>query len=628
MAGLLYPYTPAYSRGQVASPGEAFEAGFRGGQEAELRALGMDANRQRMKLAGLQEQRQAELFPLERDTKQQALRHSMALSPLQLEQTRLANQQTQANMANTAQQRAAADALARFYQREGGSTGAMPPPVTPTPSAPTPGTRTGPGLMDPVAPAGTSAPAPTVGPQSSAAPAWLNNPDQFGERRFTGTQIASAGTNDFTGLPTGMSPAQAGGAPRPVESLSSDELSRYLDLARQRERFGIPTTARGAPPYSIEELTQQQLIRDAIDSLDRGRTNQPYIPAQDSLPGSLAAQPYPGVPTATPATTAPPTTTPAAPAGGFTEAEVRAATEGRGDQVETPVGIRPQGAPTQRQVSAELERRITQLTQTTPDPLSVMDPYRVGVERRALDVQERALEVDMRRINSMRQEATLLARSNPAAAITLMNNVRAAEAEIESKRSALALSRANLNGRINISEFAAGNFAPLANDIYQASNGMLRLQPITGTNRFNIVGPDGNVRGTRTREELIADGRQLYDSNYQTQMAAIREQATARRNAMFKAYTDGFTEALKNDSATDRDIAIKRAEEKAKLDFRGSNIETKTDLTGNHPTITFTDRNGLLPPRVFTLVPRRDMRGNQIPGWAMEELSTQPRPTR
>lgn len=82
---------------------------------------------------------------------------------------------------------------------------------------------------------------------------------------------------------------------RPLEELSEADIARYMDLARQRERFGISPTAPGAPPYSVEDLLTQQNIREELRRINPAQVNQPYGPSEQNLPGSLAVQPQEGV---------------------------------------------------------------------------------------------------------------------------------------------------------------------------------------------------------------------------------------------------------------------------------------------------------------------------------------------
>ena len=388
-----------------------------------------------------------------------------------------------------------------------------------------------------------------------------------------------------------------------LESLNPDQL-RQVIARGERSYFGAPAAGRSI----MAEYARQELDR---------RPGAAYIGTQGLVAGAEAA-PTPGVA--------------AAPgAAGFTQAEIAAATEGRADQAETrtqvPTGLRPQGAPTQQQVNADLGRRLSELTTEAPDPLSPMDPYRVGVESRAQDIEARNIDVARRRLDATRREAALLARAgNTQGAMALMANVRNAEAELESRSSALALQRANLNGRINTSEFAAGNFGPMANDIFQASGGRLRLQPVEGTDKFNLIGPDGQVRGTRTRQELINDGRSLYETNYQSQIAAIRERRIKRSDEIFKATVDALEQSLKDTSAATREIAVKEAEKRAEAMYRGSDIRVTVDQQNG--TIIFQDSRGIIPRRILRVVPARDIRGREIPGqFTTQEVEAQARPT-
>ena len=418
---------------------------------------------------------------------------------------------------------------------------------------------------------------------------------------------------------------------RPVNQMSDRELLSILQAAIPGGGGAAVTGLAALPPDQREALISEARVAMAMR---RAAPNPGYAQyrgmseEQDGafpVDGSAALPNFPSVTSAVaPAPGAAPT--------GFTQAEVTAATDGRGDQVETraqaPAGLRPQGAPTQQEANATLASRLDTLTRETPDPLSPMDPYRVGVESRALDNETRNIEVATRRLDVIRREAAILARAgNTQGAMAVMTNVRNAEAELESRRSALALQRANLNGRINTSEFAAGNFGPMANDIFQASGGRLRLQPIEGTDKFNLIGPDGQVRGTRTRQELISDGRSLYDTNYQNQIKAIRERRVARSEEIFKATVSALEQSLKDTSAATRDIAIKTAEAQAQAQYRGSDIKVTVDQQNGF--IIFQDSKNVIPTRILKVVPARDIRGREIPGqFVTQEVEAPARPTR
>jgi hypothetical protein len=288
--------------------------------------------------------------------------------------------------------------------------------------------------------------------------------------------------------------------------------------------------------------------------------------------------------------------------------------------------MRPQGAQTQEQIATELNRRIDQLTAEVPTGLDALEPWRIGVESRTLDVRERNIQVRERQVASMRQEAALVVRLNPGAALQMLNAVREAEGKLQEEREAIGLNRANLNGRVNISDFMAGNYAGLANDIYRASNGQLRLQPrADGT--FNIWGPEGERAPRATgvsAQEIIRRGRELYDDNYKTQVAGIRQRQTERQGQVFDAYIRGFEESIKNISTTSREVAVERAKAAANAANRDSNIRHTTDP--NTGVITLFDATGRTPIRSYRPSEITDARGKKI--WGMVPVEVAPTQTR
>lgn len=558
MAGLLYPYTPSYSRGQVASPGESFEAGFRGGQEAELRALGMDANRQRMKLAGLQEQRQAELFPIERDTRQQALRQTTALNPLQVEQARLANQQTQAQIQNLRTQigeRAAAAAAVRgiaFPTLPGGA------PAAPTPAAPglnPPGSL--PGILPPEA-APTPAPAPTVGPQSSAAPAWLNNPDQFGERRFTGTQIASAGINDFTGLPTGMSPAQAGGAPQPQTAPSRS----IYDLSPTELRL----YASGNLPGFSREEARLELYRRGIDPVRLGQF------AENTRPRAAGVED-----TGMDGT---PTTVPAAPGRG---AEVRPPAEApatgvpaRDDRSVTSPGYRGAEAFNTNQAAAPSDPYIT-------------EPVRIGQDRARLTRAYNRLQTEYRAAVTSRDAATA------------SRLAREAEGVVEELK--------YLDGMTAITRLRAGDPGPLAQEFFTTSGNRMQLQPRSdGT--FNVFLDGRMVNEGVTRSQLETSARTLFDTNFRAQIQ--QRQAQNAELAVFQA-----KQVIEQGARVDAEGAIEILKNNLRATQPNLDVRTITDAQGQQ-SIAIVDKNTGAPIRILRIVTRPPVRGATTPQVTLE----------
>ena len=554
MVGLMYPYTPAYLRRQVATPGESFEAGFLGGQEAELRAIGLDAKRQGMKLAGLQEQRQAELFPIERDTRQQALRHSTALSPLQIEQARLSNQQTtamnplqleQARLANQQTQtqiqslrsqigeRAAAAAAVRgiaFPTLSGG---------TPAPAAPglnLPGNV--PGILPPEA-----APTPTVGPQSNAAPAWLNNPDQFGERRFAGTQLASAGINDFTGLPTGMSPAQAGDAPQPQTTPSRS----IYDLSPMELRLYV---SGNLPGFSREEA-RLELYRRGIDPVRLGQFAENARPRaagiEDAgMDGTAAAAPAPT------AATAP-------------------ATPGRGAEVRPPA-----------------EAANTNQAAAPSDPY-ITEPVRIGQDRTRLTRAYNRLQTEYRAAVTSRDAATA------------SRLAREAEGVVEELK--------YLDGMTAITRLRAGDPAPIAQEFYTTSGNRMQLQPRSdGT--FNIFLDGRMVNEGVSRSQLETSARTLFDTNFRAQIQQRRAQ-----NAELAVYQ--AKQVIEQRARMDAEGAIEILKNNLKASQPNLDVRTITDASGQQ-SVAIVDKNTGAPIRVLRIITRPPVGNARTPQVTLE----------
>jgi hypothetical protein len=620
MSNSMYPFTSAYfGNERVESPGQAFLGGFGAGQQVNQRAQQMDAQQQLMKMRQLEEQRTSAMEPLRMRAAQQAVDFAAQNQPLNFERLQLANQQTRQAMANTAEGRAAAAALQRYILQ--GGTGA---PPTAAPAAPAP---RGSGLMPPE---GAPAPAPATapGPQSSA-PEWLNQ--QFGERRFPGLRLASAGVNDYTGLPTGMAPPAVEGGPQ--DNLAGLE-GFYRALPAPAAPAAPPQQLNPNAPLPVfrpRAADSPRLVDAAVAELSVDPSLQTpamveQVARQYGIDPSVVAQRL-GVslPTPTPAAAPTPPQTPAqAPAAApATAAE-------RGEQTEVAsqetAGLRPQGAQTQEQIATELNRRIDQLTTEVPKGLDAMEPWRIGVESRTLDVRERNIQVRERQVASMRQEAALIARQNPGAALQMLNAVREAEGKLQEEREAIGLNRANLNGRVNISNFMAGNYAGLANDIYRASNGQLRLQPrADGT--FNIWGPEGERAPRATgvsAQDIINRGRELYDDNYKTQVAGIRQRQTERQGQLFDAYIKGFEESLKNASATSREVTVERAKAAANAANRDPNVRATADPTTG--VITLFDATGRTPIRSYRPSEITDARGKKI--WGMVPVEVAPTQTR
>lgn len=589
MSGSLYQYTPYPVAGQPQEAGAAFRSGFVGSQEIERNAQALQEAEQLMKLRQLQsersaaaEARTAQLFPVQLSAAEQALKRNAQLTPLEIERAQLGLRQLREDIGA----RNAAAAGVADYLRTGGSQ-----PPAPAPLAVPPGAT--PWLYTPSAPAPAPAPPPaaaTPGPQSSI----LN--------RYPGSyQLASAGYNDFTGLPTGM--------PQP-------DFTVYPDTGYPTTEAGPSPTAPGALPAALLPPNERY-----------GVAPPPTVPAVPPAPAYMT-DPYAGIPVGTVPRPEPrPVSESPALIRAYleraqmlreTEAQANTAAVAPGTQFSpygetvpglagaipvtsentfAPAGVTPPGERTPAQVTEDVNRRITELTREAPTPLSVLSPVQIGNEERALDAQAASLE-------RQRRLAIALARSNPTAALSMAT-------EIEAQTQAIALNRANLNGRRAIADFAAGNPDALARDFYTASGGVLRLEQRPDGN-YNIWGREGetNPRASNIKpEELISQGRMMYDNNYRTQIDEIRKRQADRSGEVFKAFVTGLEESLRNQSIATRDIAVKRAEAAAKAAY--PNMDVRVDATTG--TIAIVDRNNTVPPRALRPVQARDMNGRVIP---------------
>ena len=651
MSGYLYPYTPYPTAGNLQSSGQAFLGGFGAGQEIEGRAQEMDARNQLQKLRQAQEERERQTFPLRIQRAEQEMKIAAQNQPLTLEGLRLRNQVLQANINATNQQRAAAAEYARFITN--GSSFA--PPGTPAaPGAPYVPMTQSPGLVPPAAraPAGPEyspygGDVVTPGPQSSLDFGVQRFGDRDFNRRFSGMQLASAGINDGTGLPTGMTPemlepdyqqypqtgfptGQEGPSPTAPEALPAAMLP-----PEQRAGAAAPVIAPPTPPALPSPTGRLPLVRpDIIPSPSSPRLMDAAVaelsaspslqtpdvvqrvagqygvdpnvlaqrlgvtlPAQAAAPQTTATEQAPFGETAPGLAGAIPTIdyTPAPTEGG-------------------PAGLRPQGAETPEQISARLQRQLTSGSDLTLPGLSVFDPFTAGVESRLLDNTSARLDLQERQLADMRRQAAILARSGPAGmtqAMQMMQAVREREVELLQQRQNLGVSRANLNGRANISEFNNGNFAPLADDIFRSSNGSLRLQP-TQDGKFNVLDRDNNVIATRTRDDVLTVGRRLYDDNYKKAIEDNRTRIASRREALFKTTLDAFEQSLKDQSQAGREISVERA--KADFNRQNRNTELEMRVTNNGEVFVVHKYDPTKPIRAYKLQPGVDPRTGRPTG--------------
>jgi len=604
-------YTP-YSFGG-GSPGSAFRSGFVGAQEIERNAQQLEEADQLMKLRQLQnertqaaEARAAQLFPLQYSASELALKRGAQLNPLEIEKMQLDLRRMRSELDATAANRTAVG------NYTSGLTVPAPEALPPPSRAPASAPATNPGMYTPPAPGGGGGQASLdVTPQQYFA---ANDPRFTGERRFAGIQVASAGINDATGLPTGITPEMVAGtsaAPTTPTAPAAPTANPRLMEAAVRELSISPALQT---PAMIEQVaTQYGLDPDALAS--RFGVTLPPRPEpvqwtpNAPLPGPNAPMPFfrPSPPTPpvpfTPQAGAYPDITPSElpqrPGGQLPQSRLDFT------PTSTTAGVTPPGDRTQTQIQDDILRRITDLTKIEATPMSVLTPVAIGRENDALNAASASLE-------RQKQLVAALARSNPTAALQMA-------IQLETRIEALRVERANLNGRIALTEFAAGRPERLANDIHRASGGVLRLQP-NQDGTYNIWGPEGEesprARGV-TQSALLNEGRMLYDKNYQTQMAAIRDSNIRRSEEIFKSFTEGLSESLKQEANQTRETAVKFAEERAKAQYRGSNYDIKIDATSGVVVITDTttgvsrglrpteakDRNGNVIRGRFELVP-------------------------
>lgn len=653
MSGYLYPYTPYPTAGNLQTAGQAFLGGFGAGQEIESRAQEMEARNQLQKLRQMEEERQRQAFPLRMQQAEQQLKFAAQTQPLTLEGLRLRNQLTQSSLAATAQQRAAAAEFARLLAGGSSFTAPTPSAAPAAPAAPGAPITQSPGLV----PRAVPEPAPreyspfggdvvAPGSQSSLDLGVQRFGDRDFDRRFAGMQLASAGINDVTGLPTGMTPemlepdyqqypqtgfpmGQEGPSPTAPGALPAAMLP-----PEQRAGAAAPVVAPTAPPAPPSPTGRLPLVRpDIIPSPSSPRLMDAAVAelsASPALQTPVMIQQYAsqygvdpnalaqrlGVTLPAQAAARPATTTEPAPfgetvpglAGAVPTVDYTVApTEG-------PAGLRPQGAETPQQIQERLQRQLTSGSDLTLPGLSVFDPYTAAVENRVLDNTAARLDLRERQLADMRRQATILARSGPAGmaqAMQIMQVVRTTEVELLQERQNLGLSRANLNGRANISEFNNGNFAPLADDIFRSSNGSLRLQP-TQDGKFNVLDRDNNVIATRTKDDILTVGRRLYDENYKKAIEENRTRIATRREALFKATLDAFEQSLKDQSAAGREISVERAKADFNRQARGTELELKVTTTGE--IIVVHKNDPTKPIRAYKMQPAVDPRTGRRTG--------------
>jgi hypothetical protein len=336
----------------------------------------------------------------------------------------------------------------------------------------------------------------------------------------------------------------------------------------------------------------------------------------------------PGAPGVTPATPTTPATPAAAATGDERLRDYEAASRlDAATQQRTPTqqaGVRTPGEQSFEDLQDNIQRRLSSLTAEAPTPTSPLDAVRVNREQQVLAVTIQNLNAREQNINARMQLAQRLAQTNPQAAIQIADAVAVERSQLAVERQAANLLQANLNGQRSIISAASGNFEPLARDINIASGGVLRIQELEG-GRFNILGgpnEPGPLATNVTRDQMIRYGRELYDNNYQSQMAAIRERATAVRRAVMDATIKGLEESFKGQAAASREIAVERAKAEAARANRSPNVQARLSTGGE--TITYTDAAGVVPDRILRLTEQTNRDGSKSWVWVPVEQAARP----
>ena len=571
MSGSLYGYSPWQAPRET--PGQAMSSGFREAQEIDARAMRMDELRQMARMrelqegrAAAQEGRTAQRFPIDLQTAEQALQAARQTygfneqrNPLTLEQMRLANRRTQQGITEAAAVQQAVGALS-LPPLPGFTAGGSRPPSAPgvaTPGGPSRGLIM-PGETPATTPPATPPAAPPPGPQSSleGRPAWLSPELPPGQRyERVGPMLASAGVSDYSGMPTGLTPGmlapqQAPGvtenvtvsAEAPILPTGPGDIERMLQQrADESARMMLLDRMRSAgEAASARSVIIANAMRDVRALINTGMTPQAAI--QETLnstayrgrvtPEQLAIFLDGAAPAAAPGTAATPAT-PAAGAGGMapraasvaetgmTEAQMREATAGRGDQEDT-VG------PTTAPIAAD---RAAAQQQAPSDPY-MMEPLRVARDQRNIQQARAVLEQQFRVASARRDVATMQRLQEQAVALNQ-------QAEY-------------LNGMYAITRMRTGDLAPIAAAIYDESSGRMQIQP-NQDGTVNIF-MDGQVRNRNvSRQDLETQARLLYDTRYQQQVQAERQREAelalrrAQQNIdqMARVNAESVLEALK-----------------------------------------------------------------------------------
>jgi hypothetical protein len=570
MSGSLYQYTPYPVAGQPQEAGAAFRSGFVGSQEIERNAQALQEAEQLMKLRQLQsersaaaEARTAQMFPLQFTASQLAVKQAARTAPFEVERAGLTNKQLEAQIASLrsqiAERTATGQASTRFIDNI--------PTYTPSgaPAPTTPGVRVPgatPGLLAPEAVIPTAPAAPTTnvpGPQSSA-PDWLNQ--QFGERRFSGVQVASGGVSDSTGLPSGVTPEMINGQPGVVVTAEAPAAPAPRPGPTERLPMVRPLAPASSPRLidaAVAELSLDPSLRTPamIQQVAGQYGVDPAIVAERLgvvLPVAPPASPTPQA-AATPTGQLPQSTADFGTAGlqypDFTEEQVA-----RARQEQTPIQAPGQQA---------------------PSDIYITEPGRIGQDRRRLTESLADLQNGIR--------AAAAARDREGA----LRLTREARSVVDQLR--------YLDGMTAITRFRTGDAAPLANELYTASENRMQLQPRSdGT--FNLY-LDGQVANQGvTRQQIEASARSLFDTRYREQM-----QATQTRNAELAMYQ--AKQRIEQLTRASADIAVKEVEAALKAREPNLDVRTLTDANGQQSLVITDKRTGapISSARIIRLPP-------------------------
>lgn len=488
MSGSLYPYTPYQGTGQPESPGQAFRGGFLGAQQIEGNVQEMERRRQAARLAELQEQRSQaqeqrtqQRFPLEMKQTAVGIQQRQALAPLELDTARLNVRGTQLRLQAAEQELRDRAALSRMLQ-EGFPTinfGGVPQAAPAV------------GVTPPPAQAPAAAPSPQAGVSGSFPPLAAD----FGERRFRdGVQLASAGINDFTGLPTGMSAADLTGAGAPVgmpvqSAPPPTTIAPGAAPAPGEMEMGLVNLPPPEPGSSLARFLAARTPEQLRRIIANGTPSTVYGQRRGVTAGAaslaaaaseeLARRPAAGA--ATGAATGAAATAPAEPEVADRSEEVR---------------FRP--------VTTAADRAVA--NNTPPSQPYLDQPMRVQADLNRLQTEYGDLQ-RLYRIAALSRDT--------AAATRVVARVREIQNEVNLLRGMQALT-----------SFRDGDDAPLASAISQATNGQMQIQRApNGT--YNVFRNGRQVNTNVPGDQIVANARLYFDTEFRERIQAERQQQIA-----------------------------------------------------------------------------------------------------